>query len=86
MAFSTIPHCKCHVHNSMGDEGHMYPTTFEAIGGLIIIMYPAQNVDQYLLKGNQQAGAELGQAQLKLGLYFTLIFCRFVPIVLVGLT
>ena len=25
---------------------------------------------------NEQAGAELGQAQQKLGLYFTLIFCR----------
>ena len=25
----------------------------------------------------KQAGAELGQAQLKLGLDFTLIFCRF---------
>ena len=25
----------------------------------------------------KQAGAELGQAQLKLGLNFTLIFCRF---------
>ena len=28
-------------------------------------------------KNNQQAGAELGQAQLKLGLDFTPIFCRF---------
>ena len=46
----------------MGDEGHMYPTTFEAIGGLIIIMYPAQNVDQYLLKGDQQAGAKLSSS------------------------
>ena len=26
--------------------------------------------------GKKQAGAELGQAQLKLGLDFTLIFCR----------
>ena len=25
----------------------------------------------------EQAGAELGQAQLKLELYYTLIFCRF---------
>ena len=29
-------------------------------------------------KNNQQAGAELGQAQLKLGLDFTPIFSRFV--------
>ena len=28
-------------------------------------------------KREKQAGAELGQAQLKLGLDFTLIFCRF---------
>ena len=27
--------------------------------------------------GKKQAGTELGQAQLKLGLDFTLIFCRF---------
>ena len=32
----------------------------------------------------KQAGAELGQAQLKLGLDFTLIFCRSGSIVLVG--
>ena len=29
------------------------------------------------MKKNIQAGAELGQAQLKLGLDFTLFFCRF---------
>jgi len=29
------------------------------------------------LKEKKQAGAELSQAQLKLGLDFTLIFCRF---------
>ena len=28
-------------------------------------------------KNGKQAGAELGQAHLKLGLNFTLIFCRF---------
>ena len=31
---------------------------------------------QFRKKG-KQAGAELGQAQLKLGLNFNLIFCRF---------
>ena len=35
-----------------------------------------QNVDQLILYIEQTA-AELGQAQLKLGLDFTLIFCRF---------
>ena len=39
-----------------------------------------------LLKNKQeQAGAELGQAQRKLGLEFTLIFFRIGPIVLVEL-
>ena len=30
-----------------------------------------------MLQDIKQAGAELGQAQYKLGLDFTLIFCRF---------
>ena len=34
----------------------------------------------------EQTGAELGQAQLKLGLDFTLIFFRFCLIELVGIT
>ena len=33
---------------------------------------------------NKQAGTELGQAQLKLELYYTLIFCRFGLIELTG--
>ena len=32
---------------------------------------------RHLCQIRKQAGAELGQAQLKLGLDFTLIFCRF---------
>ena len=38
-----------------------------------------------LMNKQEQAGAELGQAQRKLGLEFTLIFFRFGPIVLVEL-
>ena len=36
---------------------------------------PVQSND--MLKETEQAGAELGQAQLKLGFDFTLIFCKF---------
>ena len=36
-----------------------------------------------ILRNKKQAGAELGQAQLKLGLDFTLIFCRLVSLNLV---
>ena len=35
------------------------------------------NTLSYTDNSNKQAGAELAQAQLKLGLDFTLIFCRF---------
>ena len=39
--------------------------------GLIYSLRPGDE------KGLEQAGAEVGQAQLMLGLDFTLIFCRF---------
>ena len=43
-------------------------------------------VMHYLIDFFQQAGAELGQAQLKLEFDFTLIFFRFCLIELVGIT
>ena len=36
-----------------------------------------QHISSYLPEYKKQAGAELGQAQLKLKLDFNLIFCRF---------
>ena len=40
-------------------------------------MFSTKSISLFSQKNIKQAGAELGPAQIKLGLDFTLIFCRF---------
>ena len=47
---------------------------------------PIINMTSWAINKFKQAGAELGQAQFKLELDFTLIFFRFCLIELVGIT
>ena len=68
----------------------LYPCTFVSLNLCILLfLYPSIFVSFYHItfellnpkgcfkKTQEQPGTELGQAQLKLGLDFTLIFCRF---------
>ena len=58
-----------------GDGGNEMSGTGEGLAEIIRAI--EIKIRQLHQLHNEKAGAELGQAQLKLGLDFTLIFCSF---------
>ena len=54
------------------------------LGGFMIFRSASSSRNRMGEKKLKQAGTELGQAQLKLELHYTLIFCRFGLIELTG--